>query len=60
MKDREEQIRYRAYLIWLAAGKPKGWEKEHWEEAEAIVDQILGIVPDQAPAIEGPITMPGQ
>jgi hypothetical protein len=45
-KTREEQIRYRAYLIWLAAGKPDGRDEDHWKEAEAIVDQIPGIIPE--------------
>jgi uncharacterized protein YegL len=39
-KTREEQIAYRAYMIWLADGKPEGRDKEHWQEAEFIVDQI--------------------
>jgi hypothetical protein len=40
MSSREEQIAYRAYLLWLADGKPEGRDKEHWKEAESIVDQI--------------------
>ena len=47
MDVREEQIRYRAYLIWLADGKPEGRDKEHWKEAGATVDQISGIMPEQ-------------
>jgi hypothetical protein len=32
--DREQQIRERAYEIWLDEGKPYGRSKEHWAEAE--------------------------
>lgn len=59
-QTREQQVRYRAYLMWLADGKPNGRDKEHWREAEALVDQIPlreadgpleapTIVPCQAP-----------
>jgi hypothetical protein len=46
MKTREEEIRYRAHLIWLAEGQPDGRDKEHWKQAEEIVDQMPSIVPD--------------
>lgn len=55
---REEQIRYRAYLMWLGEGKPEGRDKEHWKEAEAIVDRIPNIVPDQE--VPAPVLAPGQ
>lgn len=32
--DREEQIRARAYEIWIAEGKPEGLEQLHWQLAE--------------------------
>jgi DUF2934 family protein len=60
VKDRDEQIRYRAYLIWLATGKPEGRDKEHWKEAESIVDQIPGIVPNQRPPVDAPVTVSGK
>jgi hypothetical protein len=47
-KTREEQIAYRAYLIWLADGKPEGRDKEHWHEAESIVDQIPRVDGERA------------
>jgi hypothetical protein len=58
-RSREEEIRYRAHLIWLADGQPTGRDKEHWREAEAIVDQIPTI-PDQEPLAEPPVVSPGQ
>jgi len=52
MKTREEQIRYRAHLIWLAEGKPDGRDSAHWKQAEEIVDQMPSIVPDPECEIE--------
>ena len=26
-----------AYYIWIAAGRPDGYDKEHWEQAEALI-----------------------
>jgi hypothetical protein len=46
MKSREEEIRYRAHLIWLAEGQPDGRDREHWKQAEEIVNQMPSIVPD--------------
>lgn len=41
----EELIRQRAYEIWEAGGRPHGFEKLHWEQAER---ELL----DAAPEIE--------
>ena len=30
----EEKIAICAYLIWEHEGKPKGWDKVHWDQAE--------------------------
>jgi hypothetical protein len=57
-RTREEEIRYRAYLIWLADGQPTGRDKEHWKEAEAIVDQIPEIAAE--PPTEAPVLTRGQ
>jgi hypothetical protein len=32
--DREERLRHRAYLLWLAAGRPEGRDDEFWWQAE--------------------------
>lgn len=33
-RDRENEIRERAYAIWEHEGKPEGRQLEHWERAE--------------------------
>ena len=38
--SKEERIRQQAYLIWLDEGRPAGREKEHWEQAEKIVNRM--------------------
>lgn len=38
LDERERKIRAKAYELWEAAGRPAGREKEHWAEAERIVD----------------------
>jgi hypothetical protein len=35
--DTETLIRQRAYQIWLAEGKPCGFDEEHWAQAQAEV-----------------------
>ncbi|MBL8680306.1 MAG: DUF2934 domain-containing protein [Myxococcales bacterium] len=44
----DEQIRTRAYYLWLAAGKPEGRADEHWLEArralEATRDRALRVI----------------
>ena len=37
---KEELIRREAHLLWLADGKPDGRDKEHWAEAQRLVDRI--------------------
>jgi hypothetical protein len=39
-EKREELIRREAHLLWLAEGKPDGRDKEHWAEAERLVERI--------------------
>lgn len=36
--QREQKIRAKAYELWEAAGRPEGQEKDHWVEAERLVD----------------------
>jgi hypothetical protein len=38
MEDRHVEIEKRAYLFWMAEGRPQGKELEHWLRAEAEVD----------------------
>jgi hypothetical protein len=38
--QKEEFIRREAHLLWLAEGKPDGRDKEHWAEAECLVQKI--------------------
>ena len=35
--ERKNRIREWAYHIWKAAGRPDGYDKEHWEQAEALI-----------------------
>jgi hypothetical protein len=35
--ERKSRIREWAYHIWKAAGRPDGYDKEHWEQAEALI-----------------------
>lgn len=39
-EKKEELIRREAHLLWLAEGKPDGRDKEHWAEAERLVQRI--------------------
>ena len=43
----EQQIRRRAYELWVAAGKPEGSSLRFWKEAEAQV--IAEATPDADP-----------
>lgn len=38
VRDRENEIRERAYAIWEHEGKPEGKHLEHWERAEKQID----------------------
>ena len=40
--DRKNRIREWAYHIWKAAGRPDGYDKEHWEQAEALLAKEEG------------------
>ena len=44
--ERKNRIREWAYYIWIAAGRPDGYDKVHWEQAEA----LIGRDDDQASA----------
>ena len=35
--ERKNRIREWAYHSWKAAGRPDGYDKEHWEHAEALI-----------------------
>jgi Protein of unknown function (DUF2934) len=37
----EEEIRYRAYMIWLVEGQPHGCADEHWHRAAAEVRELV-------------------
>jgi Protein of unknown function (DUF2934) len=37
--DRDETIRRRAYMIWLAEGQPHGRAEDHWYQAVAEIQQ---------------------
>jgi hypothetical protein len=39
-RDDDAEIRYRAYMIWLAQGQPDGCADEHWYQAVA-EEQLL-------------------
>jgi hypothetical protein len=36
----DEQIRTRAYYLWVAAGKPEGRAEEHWLEARRALESL--------------------
>jgi DNA-binding transcriptional LysR family regulator len=46
-KDSEEEIRRRAYDIWIREGSPAGRDREHWEWAS----RELRAVACQTPAL---------
>lgn len=39
-QKKEELIRREAHLLWLAEGKPENRDREHWAEAERLVQRI--------------------
>jgi hypothetical protein len=39
-EKKENLIRREAHLLWLAEGQPDGRDKEHWAEAQGIVERI--------------------
>lgn len=41
MLDTEEQIRQKAYEIWVSEGKPNGRADEHWAKASALVSDVV-------------------
>ncbi len=45
--DLDAGIRERAYQLWEAAGRPDGYDLEHWLQAEA---QVSGPVEPEAAA----------
>lgn len=42
----EQQIRRRAYELWVAAGKPEGSSLRFWKDAEAQVAAEAETAPD--------------
>ncbi|WP_428970599.1 DUF2934 domain-containing protein [Sphingomonas sp. Xoc002] len=40
MKDREDQLRQRAYGIWQSEGEPHGRDCDHWEQAERELTEV--------------------
>lgn len=52
MLDRHETIQTRAYALWENMGCPHGADRDHWIEAEKLVDSELlkGFKPQKAPA----------
>ncbi|MFD1330732.1 DUF2934 domain-containing protein [Methylopila musalis] len=46
--DRTQDIRDRAYQIWIEEGQPTGREREHWEQASRDLD-VAGE-PEREPA----------
>ncbi|GAA3269283.1 DUF2934 domain-containing protein [Sphingomonas yabuuchiae] len=53
MEDREEQLRQRAYGIWQSEGEPHGRDRDHWEQAER---ELTEVVPDEPAAPAKPAT----
>ena len=61
--EREDEIRVRAYDIWVAEGCPEGREREHWERAAAEIDssttscskgsETNTVAADETPPTEG-------
>ena len=55
----EEAIRHRAYMIWLAEGRPHDRAHDHWHQAVAETKQLAEqtetptVVKDQAAAQTG-------
>lgn len=49
MNDREEQLRQRAYGIWQSEGEPHGRDRDHWEQAERELTEVVADEP-AAPA----------
>ena len=50
-KDREAQIRERAYKVWESQGRREGEHEAHWREAEQQLDQEarMATKPDRSP-----------
>ena len=43
VEDREQEIRERAYRIWLEAGQPEGLAADHWALAELEYSHRVGL-----------------
>ncbi|APX66224.1 DUF2934 domain-containing protein [Sphingomonas sp. gentR] len=41
MNDRGEQLRQRAYGIWQSEGEPHGRDRDHWEQAERELTEVV-------------------
>ena len=54
----EDLIRQRAYEIWESQGRPLGFEKQHWEQAEReLLDAAPGI--EERAQAQSTTTSPG-
>lgn len=45
--NNDDQIRLRAHQIWEAAGRPDGFEVDHWQQAEEQLNQEDQGVPKE-------------
>jgi hypothetical protein len=37
-QDREERIRWEAFMLWNADGRPEGKADEYWHRAERVIE----------------------
>jgi hypothetical protein len=44
MDHKEQQIRERAFQIWIEEGRPDGKDKEHWEKAKAELEKLADAI----------------
>ena len=53
MSNREQLIKARAQELWELEGKPRGRDKQHWEQASKEIDEAeSGAVRDAMPDSE--------
>lgn len=61
--SKEDRIREQAYFIWLEEGQPQGRDKEHWEQAERMIERMEELAKDDErgdPPAVGAALGPGQ
>ena len=56
----DDQIRMRAYYVWLEAGCPHGQHENHWEQACAELEREYGVTEDHQGDKEEGAASPGQ